>query len=66
MAEIAADATEADANVMASLLEQLHHVRRRSDAMNAVKQYTRAMSPEAAQAVRNKFNAEFINGIYSQ
>jgi hypothetical protein len=49
MAELAAD-HEADADTMASLLDQLHHIRRRSVAMNAVEHYARQMSPEAAAA----------------
>jgi hypothetical protein len=63
MAELAAD-HEADSDTMASLLDQLHHIRRRAVALNAVEHYARQMSPEAAAALRAKFNTGFINSIW--
>lgn len=66
MAEIAADANEADAGHMADLLEQLHHVRRRPDALNAIKHYTRLMSPEAAENVRKAFSIDHVNSAWKK
>jgi hypothetical protein len=63
LAELAADHPE-DENVMSELLHQLHEVRRRSVAKDAVDHYARLMTPEGAAAVRAKFNTAFIGDIW--
>jgi hypothetical protein len=63
MAEIAAE-HDADAELMADLLEQLHVVRRRADASKAVNHYAKQMTPEGAAAVRKRLDAKFIESTW--
>jgi hypothetical protein len=64
MESIANDHTPADANVASTLYHQLDHISRRAEAQRAIDHYTKLMSPEAAQATREKFGPAAMEKIW--
>lgn len=60
MADAIGDHPEADQAHADDLLQQLHKLRRRSQALEAIDHYTSKMSPEAAQSVRERFSKKFV------
>lgn len=63
LAEIAGN-HEGDSDVIAQLLEELHHTRRAAKAHAAIAHFTKQMSPEAAAAVRKRMDKSYINGTW--
>lgn len=63
LAEIAGD-HEGDSDVIAQLLEDLHHTRRAARAHAAIQHFTKLMSPEAAAAVRKRLDRSYINSTW--
>lgn len=66
LAELSGDASLADQQLAADLLEQLNHVRRGATAAKAIKHYTEQMSPEMRAAVRKRMDSSFINSMWSK